>query len=91
MYQSIPSLTTTAPGATPGDSHGFTITGVGFPPNFLCPGGRSLELEKFPAVLEGNAGTSRFVSKKPEQFEKQVFFVLFDVNFCKNSRCLLYL
>ena len=49
MYQSIPSLT--IPRGTPRDLHVLTSSGVGFSPNFLCQGGRGLELEKFPTVL----------------------------------------
>ena len=71
MYQSIPSLT--IPRVTPGDSHVFTAPGVGFSHNFLCLGGWDFELEKFATVLKENAGTSQFISEKPEQFEKQVF------------------
>ena len=52
MYQSIPSLT--IPGATARDSHVLTTRGVGFSPNFLCPGGRGFELEKLSAVLKEN-------------------------------------
>ena len=59
------------PRATPGDSHVFTASGVGFLPNFLCPGGRGFELEKFPTVLKEKC---RNFLKKPEQFEKQVLF-----------------
>ena len=50
MYQSIPSLTT--PRATPGDSHVPTAREVRFSPNFLCPGYRGFESEKFFTVLK---------------------------------------
>ena len=50
----------------PGDSQVLTARGVECSPNFLCPGGRGFEFEKFPTVLKENAGISRFVSKKLE-------------------------
>ena len=75
------------PGRRPGIFM-FSLPGGQFLPNFLCPGSQGFELEKFPTVWKVNAGFSRFVSKKQEQFEKQV---LFHNNFCKNSRCLLCL
>ena len=67
MYQSIPSMTTPPP-PPPGDPRGFALS--------HCPGGRvfaqlsllggqGFELKKFVIVLKENAGTSRFVSKKP--------------------------
>ena len=62
-------------------------------PNFLCPGGRGFELEKFPEVLKENVRTFWFTSKKPGQLEKQMSLCCFNfhINFCQNSRCLLYL
>ena len=30
----------------------FSLPGVGFSQNFLCPGGRAFELEKFSTVLK---------------------------------------
>ena len=45
-YQSIPILTIPSPGDSR-DSHIFTAWEVGFSLNFLCPGGRGFESEKF--------------------------------------------
>ena len=36
-------------------------------------------------------GSSRVVLKKPEAARRGSVYVLFHINFCKNSRCLLYL
>ena len=50
MYQSIPSLTI-PPGRPPGiRTSPLTGGGVGFSPNFLCPGDRDFGLEKFSTV-----------------------------------------
>ena len=79
------------PPATPGDFHFLTARGVGFSFNYRCPGGRGFELEKFLHFRRKNGGTSQFGSKKPEAACKAGVLVLFDVNFCKTSRCLPYL
>ena len=45
------------PDHLPGDPQGFALShfpGVRFFPNFLCPGGRGIEFEKFSTVLKEN-------------------------------------
>ena len=51
VHQSVPSLT--IPPRRPPGIHTFSPHGgVWFSPNFLCPGGRGFELEKFSTVLK---------------------------------------
>ena len=80
MYQSILSLTITR--ATPEDSHVLTAFGGGV---------GILNQRNFLQFSKTSVGTSRFVSKKLAVAWKAGVLVLFHVNFCKNSRCLLYL
>ena len=59
------------PRATPGDLHVITAPGVGFSPNFLCPGDWGFELEKFPAVLK-EKGRNFLICVKVYIFAKTV-------------------
>ena len=80
----------------PGDPRGFAPShcpGVGFSPNFLCPGVRSFEIEKFSAVLKEKCRNFSICFKETGGSLKSGCrrLVLFHINFCKNSTCLLYL
>ena len=55
------------------------------------PGGQSFELGKFSTVWKKNAGTSRFVLKKPNAACKAGALALLHINFCKYSKGLLHL
>ena len=68
MYQSIPSLSIPPSPSPPVDPRGFARShcpGVGFSPNFLCPGDRGFEFEKFPTILKEKCWNFPFVSKRP--------------------------
>ena len=83
-YQSIPSLT--IPLGNPGDSHIATARGVGFSPNFICPGegGRGFEIEKFSTVLKGKMQELlNLFQRNWRQLEKQVFLCCFIPIFAK--------
>ena len=87
----IPSLTI-PPRATPRDSHVLIARAVGFSSNFLCPGARGFELEKFSAVLTKSTARNFAISFKEtrcglkSRCSCSVYF-----NFFKSSRCLLLL
>ena len=81
MYQSVPSLAIPPPRATPGDSHVLTARGVGFLPNFLCPGRRGFELENFSTVLKEKCRNLQICVKETGGSLKAGVFVLFHTIF----------
>ena len=89
MYQSISSLTI-PPGRPPGIRTFSLPGGPGFA-QLSLPGGRGFELQKFSTVLKENRRNFSICFKEIGGSLKAGVLVLFHVNFCKNSRCLLYL
>ena len=83
MHQSIPSLT--IPRATPGDSQVPTARGgVGFSPNFLCPGGSGFWIrEIFYSSERKMQQLFDLFQRNRRQLEKQVFLCCFISIFAK--------
>ena len=86
MYQSIPSLT--IPPGNPGDSHVPTAPGgVGFSPNFLCPGDGSLNERQFGKKMEEFLDSFQ---RNRRQLEKQVLWWCFISIFTKTVMCTVF-
>ena len=90
MYQSIPSLT--IPQGDPGGFAHSRYPGGRFLPKYLCPGGRGFELEKFSTALkEKMQELLDLFQRNQRQLAKAGAVAMLYINFCENSRCLLYL
>ena len=90
ISQFWPSSLTMSPRATPGDSYFLTARGWGrvFAP-LSFPGGRGFELKKFSIVLKEKCRKSIcFKLKETGGSLQSRCFALFNINFCKNVRCL---
>ena len=87
MYQSIPSLTT-----PPGDPRGFARSncpGGRVYAQLSLPGGQGFELEEFSTVLKDKCRINFSICF--EETGSSLKSRCSCINFCINSRCLLYL